>query len=683
MARPLPEFVSRYFDEAGTPDRLPEWLLSDFEDDSWLIGLPDHVSPNESACPLTRRVSWRTLLPHGRLADPPLAKLLNHCKQALLGAAHLTKHGAEPTLYVPSFHRQIVNYAEFLCVSQPRETRAKGLGASSTASLTAYVERYAEAGIVGTGFWCERWDKFVLSCIDQNCLEADEFFRAEAGYGVEVTESHIREMRHWLQTNNWIEDGWINKRKVAAAIRVDLLRLTRKAGKERFFGEHLERYQPQPKVHLSKAPAPSAAALNGVFSGLRKLKIVCAKSDTLSVLPLATVDLEAAIEPRLRGHTRSRTPTLALPKVLRATEQAILYVENFGPALASHWEQLVAGAELRMKAFPGASEHQCLQDAFDSTEIPVALAPLNIRMLETTDAVKEARRCTSYPDSALREQLGLSLGLLDAISILKAAAIFLMVFLTCSRLAESLSLDRGDISREHGRSYVRIKLRKRFENGRRLRRTKPIPEILHRALSLVDRFAMAATRFGHIRDPRTRERVFVEYGPISVRPLPATEVYSHLRLMMNLFMPGEDSDDGTQWYPRPHECRRAFAMSFFHINGQEATLPALSWIMGHQCLEETWRYIKEEMTGAEITRLEAELAFYAIGCPQKDKGALALQEALMKHFGVETLDVVDERDVKSYLELLYEQGYYNVKPHEIRTRTGSRYAVLTLVTGDD
>ena len=678
MARALPEFVSRYLGEAASQGGLPSWLRSDFDDEDWIVCLPDGFSPNECVSSLTRTVSWNVLLPAGSLTAPQFKRLLDQCKHALIGASCLTEHGAEPTQYVPGFFRHIISFAEFLCVSQPREVCAKGLAAMSSASITAYVERYAEAGIVGTGFWRERWDRFVMSCVEPSQL-GGVCLGVGVGCDPALSEAHVRAMREWLSANNWLESsGAIDCRKVAAAIRVDLRRFSSKAGRA-FLRAHLGRYGP-PLASSSYGP-PSPASLRSVYNAFNKLKIVCAKSAALNALPVATVDLEMAIEARLRGHLRSRTKTLALPRLLRATEQAIQYIEEFGSPLVAHWEHLVAETERRI-ARDKRGRHRCLQEAFDTTEVPSILAPLSIRTLDATKAVKDARRCSAYPGNALSEQVRASLGLLDAISILRAATVFLTVFLTCSRLAEALSLDRNDLVTEHGRSYVRVKLRKRFQDGSRLRRTKPVPEVLHRGLSLVDRFSKAAAGFGFVHDSRARDRVFVEYGPKSVRPLSQPEVYCHLRLMMSLFMPEEVGDDGMQWYPRPHECRRAFAMSFFHLNGQEGTLPALSWIMGHECLEQTWRYIKEEMTGAEITRVEADLAFYAIGSVEKDKGARALEGALMKHFGVETLDIVDESEIKAYLELLHEQGYYHVKPHEVRTGSGSRYAVLTLVTGN-
>lgn len=117
-------------------------------------------------------------------------------------------------------------------------------------------------------------------------------------------------------------------------------------------------------------------------------------------------------------------------------------------------------------------------------------------------------------------------------------------------------------------------------------------------------------------------------------------------------------------------------MSFFHFGGLENSLPALSWMMGHEEMYRTWTYIQEDLTGSEISSVEASLAANAV---RSDDDRIALEQLrnlLRRHFGVSDLAVLDESELHDYLELLQSQGVYTARPGQIRTSEGVRYTVF-------
>jgi hypothetical protein len=139
--------------------------------------------------------------------------------------------------------------------------------------------------------------------------------------------------------------------------------------------------------------------------------------------------------------------------------------------------------------------------------------------------------------------------------------------------------------------------------------------------------------------------------------------------------------NGPTWYIRPHELRRLFALTFFHAGGRENALPALSWFMGHHELHVTWRYIREDLTGREISGTEATLARAAVYSEDQSASICQLRKMLLLHFGVGELKVLSEDTVQEYLEMLHEEGVYTATPIQVRTAAGKRFTVLITIDG--
>lgn len=117
-------------------------------------------------------------------------------------------------------------------------------------------------------------------------------------------------------------------------------------------------------------------------------------------------------------------------------------------------------------------------------------------------------------------------------------------------------------------------------------------------------------------------------------------------------------------------------MTFFHSEGEESSLPALAWLMGHHDVEETWRYVKESMTGKEISHAEACMAMAAVNSGDSSESAQRLKALLFKHFGCDDLAVLDHDDVLEYLEMLSEERKISVRPIQIATGDRSTFTVL-------
>lgn len=129
----------------------------------------------------------------------------------------------------------------------------------------------------------------------------------------------------------------------------------------------------------------------------------------------------------------------------------------------------------------------------------------------------------------------------------------------------------------------------------------------------------------------------------------------------------------------PHQLRRYFAVTFFHFGGLENSLPALSWFMGHEDVGETWRYIKESLTGKELSASEAAFGYFAVCSDDQSHGVQQLRNILVKHFGTEKINVMHEDELRDYLELLSEKGVYTATPIQINVGKRKRYTVAISV----
>ncbi|MBK1614930.1 hypothetical protein CKO44_15785 [Rubrivivax gelatinosus] len=159
----------------------------------------------------------------------------------------------------------------------------------------------------------------------------------------------------------------------------------------------------------------------------------------------------------------------------------------------------------------------------------------------------------------------------------------------------------------------------------------------------------------------------------------APNIYSHLDLVSEVA--GLRTDQDRVWHVRPHELRRFFALSFFHEGGRENSLPALSWFMGHREIHMTWRYVREELSGAELSEAEAALAAAAVFSHDEAVSVRRLRSILLTHFGVDELRVLSADVVQEYLEMLHETGTFTATPVQVRTSAGVRFTVLITIIG--
>jgi len=203
---------------------------------------------------------------------------------------------------------------------------------------------------------------------------------------------------------------------------------------------------------------------------------------------------------------------------------------------------------------------------------------------------------------------------------------------------------------------------------------KPVPMIIAECLESLAQLKKAWKKLYLSEDPLLDDQAFFKVNARGIYPLVIQDVY----VLLGELSESLDLVDvhGERWIVLPHQLRRYFAMTFFHFGGAENALPALSWFMGHENIEETWHYIKESLTGREISASEAAMATAAVCSADESAGAKALRDIIQKHFGCESLSLMNEDEILDYLEMLAEQGVYTVSPVQVRCGKSQKYTVL-------
>jgi hypothetical protein len=405
---------------------------------------------------------------------------------------------------------------------------------------------------------------------------------------------------------------------------------------------------------------------------------------------LPTLDLDARLPIELRGADElARTPTVPAAIALKLLDQMIEWTLHRTIPLFDYFALLTRevislqgharATERMVRTRPDSKRRRPDQPvwerAFQRVPIPAALVDLSLDQLCSARSLLARLARRSDGGSSVPARLRDSMTVVDAIELSVITLICLISMLCARRISEILRLPRDCLVMRGGRYYLQFEVSKIHIDGVRARALRPLPVFLAKALRAQQRFAHFLVATHSPTEPQIGGALFVVPSHVGCRRVTSEFVYTNLDLLCDYFETARD-DKGRRWYLRPHECRRFFALTFFHAHGQEASLPALSWMLGHNSLQHTWRYIKEQLSGSEISHSEATFAHAAITGDAADHAAKQLRDTVLKHFGAPRLELIDPQDVQAWLELLHAQGRYRAEPCSIRTSDGYRHTIL-------
>lgn len=710
MTEALPDTLAHFLDASSRSfDRLyrPSWLLSELAEPSWQIRFGESIREVDGVVKGAARIRWSLTLPDGCLSDPSHCLLLEHAKLLLIAAFDGATSSSKTLAAVTAYHRHLLWLVEYWVTHGPGLHLQRGLLGLDADAIEAFLSIYGVSGVAGISRACERWDEWIFGLVQQEKprLEAAidamtprerERFRIctvpEPGPSVPALELRLgeaREARRALarvllhKLDAYDRRGVIKAGFVQEAIGIDAPRVSRIAPLVR----HLQRYETcrdydfrsYPRYGVRTAPlvgrlsleekAAKPVKVNNLLNWTRQA------SQALTLIPsLASgtfADPSEMGERLARFHMRreGRTRSIPTPVALRLTGFCIDWIQNVEPQLRGLVDRVLESSVRDGDAKPGD-----LQASLEGVPVPPALQRFGVKMFWGR-SLWEDRYSQDAPLAGRQVQ---DLAVTDLLNVHVGVCFVLVAMLACCRRSEVLMLSKGSIEHRGDRAYIRILLRKTGADEARLSLLKPVPKIVARCFDSLSSMARILDRYRPTRDGHVAGLLFTKFNRNGLSEA-APNIYSHLDLLSEVadLRTGDDS----VWHVRPHELRRFFALSFFHEGGRENSLPALSWFMGHREIHMTWRYVREELSGAELSEAEAALAAAAIYSDDEARSVRRLRSMLLKHFGVDELRVLSGDVVQEYLEMLHETGTFNASPVQVRNASGVRFTVLITING--
>ncbi len=734
MPNTLPDFLEMHLSqgESQISHMLnPSWLLDSFQSDKWRIKIPGQSRLINEKWHGVHTCHWRFRLPEGCLTDVKWRTLLLHCKLMTLAHLECTESHSSSSYHLQFFQRKLLWLAEHIVIHYPHDTELQGLASVDNQKMIKFLVDYRESSLAGTGQWKARWDTFLrnkIHCVRIR-IEVDSWFNTLSVTQRTLIDAYQRPIRildnqkmeplpktglstdelvfirRWLAMQGWFDkQGCVPLSKVTKAINIDngrlnngarlqyYLRLFEICGDYRFqeFSKYSHReYLSHRYCSIAQQVMMGGAASQGdVFSFFTCIRDYSPYIEGLETSPLSQLDINR-LSPELCNSENKRTPTIPLDTALFLYDRLIEWALTITIPLLGYYQKLldivmIKQGHLRRYCPKGADNKEVnrqncpWEKAFSACPPPVSLEGLRLWRVAPFLYEFRSKSGKQSDDSSIIFQIrNQGLTLLDAIYINTAVLTALIAVFTLRRHNEAINLHKDCLVQYQGRTYLDCNLEKFVIDGIRAPILRPIPRFLYDALNTQVKFVEALT---HSQQPDKHicERLLVIPSYTGSKLLNSSILNASLDLFCDWIEVPLNSQ-GRRWYLRLHECRRFGAMSFFHLSGMEASLPALSWLMGHKKITDTWHYIQEELTGKEITQVEVALTHAALfnsqstGCA---KNIEQLTAVVQKYFGSDSLDLIDPDELDSYLEMLLEEGVFYVIPHTVQTTNGIKHVIL-------
>jgi hypothetical protein len=675
----------------------PAWIKGSLEAPDLqidFIGTPATEDSRSSAFGLNTNF----YAPPGRLSDADRQVFRRQMIMLLISFIDGSIAPSRNETNVRVFWAALMRLAEYWATAASKRQLAKGLVGISLDAVSEVLVAFKDSGSEGITDMRGAWEDDIwrrvaaLSRFDFDAIEAaldvetrDAIKRRceEQRRKGELPQGDLRAALLLLASEQAYDAlGFVSSSYVVKVIGGDVFRvgnngslqvhLRRYALSENFERQSYRKYGIRSQLDSNRPQLLERAAkpksIDVLAAGLR---YVSAAACNVAEFAESELALPEEIKKRIAAEDRTETGrTASMPAVvaLKVVRGCVDWILNIAPQL----EQLcllLSEIPFRKSGANPRNFAPSMGDALASINHPL-LKRFGVRGFDGC-----LRRCD--PDwSRPRPFSEQTLGFVDLLDLHFAFCFSIVALMGCMRRGEVMDLMDGDLVRGRHDSLV-ANLRKRQIDSVRRRVTKPVPRIVGLAIESMIR----------IRNiwrgclPSKHGGAAHVFSRLTRSGLSGAEDAGHLYKTLDFLSEFLELKqvDGSCWYVRPHQLRKSFAMSFFHHGGKEKSLPALSWFMGHRSVADTWRYVRSQLTGSEISASEAQMATMAVLSQDKSKAVEKLRNLLRLHFNCETLSVMSEVDLQGYLEHLHRKGKYKASPVEIRTSKGSRVAVLVSI----
>lgn len=626
----------------------PIWLVSELHEAVWVVNAGPDVRDVAGTIKGGTRLSWKRMLPGGRFSSPVYSVPLEQAKMLIVWAHDgAVLSGTGSIRSIDHFHIYLLWLVEFLAIRYGERFQCEGFAVMGIDDIIEFLEASEESGSCGTGDYIRRWESYLLRHFDIS-LEP-----------LETTLSNLAEI------GAYGDDGKLDFKYIASAIEIDSRRLSTSSA----FKQYAEKYSAQSFSSIDIKEEPPRCT-NNLATWIVKF---CAVLSSLPIKSCAELDdnrlVLDAVRP-FRGKNDNRTKTLPLAVGRDLTAGCCRWIMHTYPAFREYLRSTVALSKELMNN-PKISVFTALSSSERLVPLPSELEQsLNkFKRMQSDNCVVGEKVRTHFPFTIFlfRQHV--------------AVCFCLVTMLACCRRSEVVDLKTMSTRDLDGRFYLSVLLRKTGDGSVRQKMEKPVPRLVHECLETLAELKSVWRLIVSSDDPLFDQQVFYKVNARGAFPLAVQDTYEIVRELSEFL--GLACRNGQRWFVLPHQLRRYFAMTFFHFGGAENSLPALSWFMGHDNIEQTWRYIKESLTGKELSASEAALATSAVCSNDQSTGVELLRNIVLKHFGCDRINVMHEDELRDYLELLAERGVYTATPVQIMSGKRRMYTVLISIRGQD
>ncbi|SHN44732.1 hypothetical protein SAMN05192549_12516 [Duganella sacchari] len=372
-----------------------------------------------------------------------------------------------------------------------------------------------------------------------------------------------------------------------------------------------------------------------------------------------------------------RTPFMPVETGMRYLDTALNWVENYGDALVEHFLRSME-AVLRFTA-PYADEQSArnkwLKHILKSVPLPDELKAIGkgfgrVSLGTRTINFKRRRRAPTIH---------------EAIEVLVGAIVVIVATLKPSRSSEITMLSR-DCLKFNGYYYLQSDLAKRTVGPFKSEaEAKPIPAIAAKAIKQMQRLSAGLIAQCDERDDFYRDRLFVLPSRyFGERKTIHARVLDHYldRFCDHVNLPPDEL--GRRWYVRIHELRKWTLLLMFW-SGRESVMDAASELAGHTNVEHLKAYIALEFPGETEESLDAlyigDRLRTRTGFTKSEAEFSELYNRVLDHFNVKSLDLVSERELRTYIMALQEQNLFHIEKYFAQSDGPSRKICVALRKG--
>jgi len=664
------------------------WLLVPFESDVWETTNRGREELIDGQWKNTIRVDWRILLPNGLLlTDTRYEKLLTVAKKVsffvrsdLICGSSSPHAWLRSTLYLAGVLRWVVLHEDRL---QPK---AYGLKLIDQSALDWLFGECAEGAwthvmqipqrLLAAMYRGAHGTACLPSLLDNPyALPSSEiqpivrWIDSQGGYTKPGTGQHVEKRalsREWLGRLINESTATITPPKVARFCRQFELdfKTTSLLVPIRLPAEFPSQRIESMGDENDSSSESTIRALGRVFGSL-----LDAHRHLPDLLPEpASLSLRRAVKLANRiARPGGHTPFMPVNTGLAFLNAAVRFVHLYGESiiglylavLPSYRRSKMSGARNLNRALKRHAKDWCITSGEPITTV------LNITEFRRRENPHDFSRFRSNPT------------LDDALRVLIGSCIVCMAILKPSREDELTHLKRHCLRKDDNGYWLNFNLGKSNVKGVEAWREadRPIPVITAKAIQLLQRLGDGLSQILG-GNGKAADNLFYLPTVEGLGALSASNALlnKHLDIFCDFVGLPPDSE-GRRWYVRIHEMRKWFLLLLFW-SGRFDVLDAARWITGHTDAAHIYAYIEREFPGEELPQIEAQYSEERLrrlkqGDSGNEDGANTLYEAVLRHFNVESLNMIPEAEWTGYVRALREADRFHLEPHSIKDEDGS------------